>query len=122
MFPICSQWETPMLSSPQLPRVALAAGLPARFVYWVGRSGRRYLFSCTGIGSAADFESGVAIAASGEDIVWAGEVAELLRLPRDAPARLASVYIHLLATTLADRRAVIEDLYQEEPAELRLAA
>jgi len=109
-------------NAPQIPRAALAAGLPARFLYWVGRSGRRYLFSCTGLDGAADFESGVAIAVSGREIVWIGEVAELSMLSKDAPARRAAIHLHLLAATLAERRDVIDDLRPEERAELRLAA
>ena len=107
---------------PQVPRAALAAGLPALFLYWVGRSGRRYLFSCTGLGAAADFESGVAIAVSGREIVWIGEVDALSRLPKDSPARRAAIHVHLLAATLAERRVVIDDLCPEERAEIRLAA
>ena len=107
---------------PQIPRAALAAGLPARFLYWVGRSGRRYLFSCTGFPGAADFESGIAIAVSGNDIVWIGEVAEFAGLAKDAPARRAAIHVHLLATTLEERRAVIEDLRPVEEPQLRLAA
>lgn len=107
---------------PQIPRAALAAGLPARFLYWFGRSGRRYLFSCTGLRGAADFESGIAIAVSGKDIVWVGEVADLSRLAKDAPARRAAIHVHLLATTLGERRAVIEDLRPIEEVQLRLAA
>lgn len=107
---------------PQFPRAALAAGLPARFLYWFGRSGRRYLFSCTGLSGAADFESGVAIAVNGHEIVWSGEVAELAELPKEAPARRAAIYVHLLAATLAARRDVIDDLRPEQHAQLRLAA
>jgi hypothetical protein len=111
-----------MSQSPQLPRVTLAAGLPARFVYWFGRSGRRYLFSCTGAGAAADFESGVAIAVSGGQIVWIGEVAEFSRMAEHSVPRRAEIYVHLLAATLAERRALIEDLRPEEAVRLRLAA
>ena len=107
---------------PHLPRAALAAGLPLRFLYWFGRSGQRYLFSCTGLDGAADFESGVAIAVSGSEIVWSGEIAELLELPKDAPRRAGAIYVHLLASTLAARRAIVEDLRPEGHAELRLAA
>ena len=64
----------------------------------------------------------MAIAVSGNEIVWSGEIAELAELPKDAPARGASIYVHLLASTLAARRAVVEDLRPEVQAELRLAA
>jgi hypothetical protein len=111
-----------MSSLPAFPRAALAAGLPARFLYWFGRSGQRYLFSCTGLCGAADFESGVAIAVSGTEVIWSGEIAELLALSKDAPARRAAIYVHLLASTRAARRAIVEDLHPAAQAELRLAA
>lgn len=104
-----------------LSRAALAAGIPARYLYWTGRSGRRYLFTCMSLAAAADLEGGVAIAVSGEHIVWIGDVGELAHLPPEAPARRAAVYVHLLASTLAERRGVIWDLRPEEehgPAQL----
>jgi len=111
-----------MSPSPHVSKVALAAGLPARYLYWFGHSGRRYLFTCMGAGAAADFESGVAIAISGGQIVWVGEVAELARMAKHSAPRRAEVYVHLLATTLAERRAVVEDLRPDERVTLRLAA
>ena len=62
------------------------------------------------------------IAVSGGQIVWIGEVAELARMDAEALPRRAEVYVHLLAATLAERRAVIEDLRPEERVRLRLAA
>jgi hypothetical protein len=111
-----------MSPSPHLSKVAMAAGLPARYLYWFGHSGRRYLFTCMGASAAADFESGVAMAVSGGRIVWIGEVAALSRMSEDAVPRRAEVYVHLLASSLAERRAVIEDLRPEERVRLRLAA
>jgi hypothetical protein len=113
-----------MSSMPTLSRAALAAGIPARFLYWGGRAGRRYLFTAMGVAEAADLESGVAIAVDDDErIVWVGEVGELAALPADAPERRAAIYVHLLAATLAERRAVIDDLRPEaEECHLRLAA
>jgi len=114
-----------MLSTPTPSRAAIAAGLPARFLYWGGRSGRRYLFTAMGAAEAADLESGVAIAVADERIVWIGEVGELAALPADAPARQAAIFVHLLASTLAERRAAVWDLRPaEEPGQslLKLAA
>ncbi len=111
-----------MTRAPRLSQVALAAGLPARYLYWFGHSGQRYLFTCTGIRGVADFESGVAIAVSGGQIVWIGEVAELSRMAGDAVPRRAEIYVHLLAATLAERRSLIDDLRPEERVRLRLAA
>jgi hypothetical protein len=107
---------------PQISRVAIAAGLPARYLYWVGRSGKRYLFTCTG-GAAAvtDFDSGIAIAVASGEIVWIGEVAMLSRMPQGARPRRAEVYLHFLAKTPAERRAIIDDLRPERQP-MRLAA
>jgi len=123
MFPLCSEaWEFRMTRSPHLSEVALAAGLPARYLYWFGHSGRRYLFTCMGADAASDCEGAVGIAVSGGQIVWIGEAAELARMDREALPRRAEVYVHLLAATLAERRAVIEDLRPEERVRIRLAA
>ena len=111
-----------MPPSPNVCRAAIAAGVPARFVYWAGRSGRRYVFTCTGAMSLSDFEDGVAIAVSRGEIVWSGHVTALARMPADAAPRQAAIYLHLLATTLQARRAVIDDLRPAEPDRLRLAA
>ncbi len=112
-----------MSSTPSISQAALAAGIAARYLYWTGRSGRRYLFTCLDAAVAADLESGVAIAVEGERIVWVGEVSDLARLPHDAPERRATIYVHLLAATLAERRGVIWDLRPAETvSHLRLAA
>jgi hypothetical protein len=110
-----------MNPAPELSRVAIAAGLPARYLYWVGRSGRRYLFTCTGGASVSDFDSGIAMAIAGGEIVWIGEVDMLARMPQSARPRRAEVYIHFLAKTPAERRAVVDDL-RPEPQRMRLAA
>jgi hypothetical protein len=110
------------MTEPQLSQVCLRAGLPARYLYWPGRSGRRYLFTCMGAEAASDFEAGVAIAVSGGEIVWVGEVSALARMPVQSLPRRAEIYVHLLAETLAERRAVAEDLRPEERMRLRLAA
>jgi hypothetical protein len=111
-----------MREAPHLPRVAIAAGLPVRYLYFTGQSGRRYLFTCVGTDALRDFDAGVAIAASGDAIVWAGEVAELARMPAAALPRRAAIYVHFLAATLSERRAIVADLRAEEPVQLRLAA
>lgn len=108
------QVEARMSSMPTISQAAVAAGIPARYIYWTGRSGRRYLFTGMSDRAASGLESGIAIAVSGERIVWIGEVAELERLSDTAPARRAAVYVHLLAKDAAARRAVIWDL---RPAE-----
>jgi hypothetical protein len=106
---------------PELSRVAIAAGLPARYLYWLGRSGKRYLFTCTGGESVRDFDTGIAIAVAGGEIVWIGEIDMLARMPERARPRRAEVYIHFLAKTPAERRALIDDL-RPEPQRMKLAA
>lgn len=96
--------------SPLPARAALAAGVATQFFYWSGRSGRRYLFSCTAGARIADFEEGVAMAVGGESIVWVGEVTALARMPLESAPRRAAIFLHLLAGTEEERRAVIDDL------------
>ena len=110
------------MSTPIVSRAALAAGVPVRYLYWTGRSQRRHLFTCTDWRSLPDFSEGVAIAVSHGAIVWSGEIAALAALPPFAEARRAAIYIHLLAATPEERRAVIEDLRPAEGGHLRLAA
>jgi hypothetical protein len=108
--------------SPHVSRAAVAAGVPARYVYWSGRSGRRYLFTRTGNDALPDFEEGVAIVASGNRTLWVGDATALALMPRDAAARRGTVYLHLLAATPEARRGVVEDLRPAEVPHLRLAA
>lgn len=110
------------MSVPYLSSAALAAGVPARFLYWPGRSGRRYLFTRTSGTVVDDFEEGVAIAVKGEQVIWAGDVATLARMPAYAAPRRGTIYLHFLASTVDERQAVIEDLRPGERYRLRLAA
>ncbi len=111
------------MAYPRISQAALAAGVPVRYLYWSGHSGRRYLFSCTGASAVDDFNSGVVIAVSGGEIVWIGETRDFALLPDKAPARKTAVFVHFLAATRAERRIVIEDLRpQAAVSELRLAA
>jgi hypothetical protein len=103
-------------------RAALAAGVPARYRYWLGRSGRRYLFTCTDVSDLAHFELGVAIAVMAGQITWTGDIATLAAMPASAPARNAAIYVHLLAATPEERQAVVEDLKPIDGSHLRLAA
>jgi len=111
-----------MNPSPQVSRAAHAAGVSDRFLYWFGRSGRRYLFTRAGDGALADFGAGVAIAVSGDTVIWCGEVETLARFPATSAVRQASVYVHLLSPTPAERRTVIEDLRPSADCSMRLAA
>jgi hypothetical protein len=108
--------------SPAVPRAVLAAGLPARVVYWSGLSGRRYLFTAGGRDGIGDFAEGVAIAVAEGRIVWAGDLAACEPAIDATGLSRASWYVHLLAGTPEARREIVEDLRPAECRHLRLAA
>src|SRR5215204_1258141 len=110
------------MASPYPSRAALAAGVPARYHYWHGRSRQRYLFTCTDSAGISDFLEGVAIAAIDGTVVWTGEVSQLALMAVTTWPRRAALYVHLLASTPEERRAVIEDLRPSVGGHLRLAA
>jgi hypothetical protein len=109
-----------VLSPSFVPQAALAAGLPARYLYWRGRSGRRYLFTRTPVADLADFVGAVAILVVDGAVVFAGEPAAAQAAA--AAFERASAHVHLLAASPAARRAVIADLAPAEARVVRLAA
>jgi hypothetical protein len=109
------------MSTSFVARAALAAGVPPRFRYWSGHSGRRFLFTATTPDLLADFDEAVAIAVDGDRIVWIGE-ASALRLASASLIRGAQVYVHLLAATPEERRALVTDLQPAAQYSLPLAA
>lgn len=111
-----------MAMSSEVSQAALEAGVPARFHYFYGRSGRRYLFTSTGGDTVGDFSDGVAIAVRAGSIVWAGAVSAFEAMPATAWTRRAALYVHLIAATDAERRALIDDLRPDERCHLKLAA
>lgn len=111
-----------MSTSASVPFVAFAAGLPPRYVYWKGQSGRRYLFTATDPASIAHFDDCVAIAVHAGLIAWAGEVTAIPGWATGPEPSRAAIYVHLLAVTTEERGAVIEDLRRTESVDLRHAA
>lgn len=103
-------------------RAAAAAGVPPRYVYWSGYSGRRYLFTAAAPESVADFEEGVAIAVAEGRIVWAGEIAAFAFAPRSSRFSGAAFYVHLLADNAQERHAIARDLRPLDGSHLKLAA
>lgn len=103
-----------------VPAAAQAAGLGARFHYWCGASGRRYLFTAVSPGGLADFHDVVVVIARRDGEVLAGLSIALLGSDADPERRLVAemlaadrrlcAFIHLLAPTAAHRRSVIDDL------------
>jgi hypothetical protein len=110
------------MPSPAVPRAVLAAGLPARFVYWNGFSGGRHLFTAVGHDGIGDFDEGVAIAVVDGRIVWAGQIGENGSTIDAADHLRMAWYVHLLAATPEERRDIVEDLRPAERCHLRLAA
>jgi hypothetical protein len=103
-----------------VPQAALAAGLPPRYLYWRGRSGRRHLFTRTDLAGVGDFGDAVAILVDDGEIVWAGEASAAACAA--GPLGRVGVHVHLLATSAAARRAIAEDLAPAYPRIVRLAA
>lgn len=111
-----------MSTRPSVSLAAAAAGVPPRYVYWHGHSGRRYLFTAADGTGAVDFDDGVAIAVRAGVILWAGDVGEVAGIPELAGPLGACVYVHLLAATAEERSSVIADLRPEHRPQVRLAA
>jgi hypothetical protein len=101
-------------------RAALDAGLPARFLYWQGRSRQRYLFTRTSLETLSAFEDAVVIVTRDGTVIWAGEAGSVPQLGEPGSGLLA--YVHLLASGAAERRAVIEDLQPFCPSPVAIAA
>lgn len=100
---------------------AVAAGLPPRYRYWAGRSGRSYLFTRTDADSLDDFRGAVLLAVRFGQVIWAGESAIEARR-HAATSRGTGLYVHLLAASAGERREIVADLEPEAPAETALAA
>lgn len=97
-----------------VPNIVLKAGLPARFRYWSGRSGARYLFTRTDSAELDHFDEAVVILVRFGRIIWAGDppggrpaTAELRALLRREGTE---IYIHLLARDATRRERIIDDL------------
>jgi len=110
------------MSTSFVARAALAAGVPPRFRYWSGHSGRRFLFTSTTPDLLTEFDEAVAIAVDGDRIVWIGDASALGRPASASLIRRTQVYVHLLAATPEERRALVTDLQPAAQYSLPLAA
>lgn len=103
-----------MIPKSTIPHIVLEAGLPPRFRYWSGESGRRYLFTISDVETARHFQGAVAIVARFGRIVWAGRISdgECSNYPMHQLSRRtgAQVFVHLLARNEAQRSQIINDL------------
>ena len=111
------------MSSSFVPLSAVEAGLPPRFVYWSGRSGRRYLFTCIDRDWLEDCRDALVLEAQGDHILQAGEATEFRPSARGG-CEPATLFVHLLARSAEERRAIVEDLLAPEDRDnvLRFAA
>jgi hypothetical protein len=111
----------PPLLSDRPPEIPQKAGLGDRFHYFRGRSGRRYLFTAVSGEALEDFRNVVTILA---EPAPGGRLCARAVVTVDALGRIgpqpdrawppvqgpALCLVHLLATTEAERRAVVADL------------
>lgn len=104
-----------------IPQSAVEAGLPARYRYWAGRSGRSYLFTRTDAASLGDFRGAVLLAVRFGQVIWAGESTVEAR-SQAAASRGTGLYLHLLAGSAAERREIVADLQPDAAAPTALAA
>ncbi len=91
------------------PGAAAAIGLADRFRYFIGASGRRYLFTAVDATAVTDFADAVVVL-----LMRDGEL-RVLESARVASERLgtpegALAFVHLLSITAGQRRAVLDDL------------
>lgn len=97
-----------------IPNIVLEAGLPARFRYWSGLSGARYLFTRTDLAALDHFDDAVVILVRFGRIIWAGNPPghnpSASRLNALAGRDGTEIYIHLLARSDEQRDAIIADL------------
>lgn len=103
------------------PRAATDLGLSDRYRYLVGRSGRRYLFSAVPAEELGAYRAAVVLLdATAGHAAWMGEV-DRDGMRRGAPLSARALagrraWIHLLARSAADRRAVMDDLLANDAA------
>lgn len=92
-----------------------------RFRYWRGASGRRYLFTEIDGAELADYRGAVAVEIEDRagDEAGEGRVINLLEIDEDGGIRRhpvgfnaepSAAFVHLLATSAAERQAILLDL------------
>ncbi len=92
-----------------VPAAAAAAGLGARFRYWSGGSGRRYLFTAIDSGALSDFVGAIVVVTL-RDGTAAGTTRVGVCEAGMAIADDEIAFVHLLSTTAAGRDVVLDDL------------
>jgi hypothetical protein len=114
-------WRHFSLRDGGAPKSAEVGGFGARFRFWAGASGRRYLFTAVTADELADFTDAVVVVARGDagrGYVGA-DVADLGTTGEASAARIAcraaadpglTAFVHLLAADAGSRRDIAADL------------
>lgn len=112
-------WRHLSLSDGGPPASAEICGLGARYRFWAGESGRRYLFTAVPAAEIADFRDAIVVLARGNardgfagvevaDFGRTGEAARIsARMEGDAGL---TGFVHLLAGSAAERQSIATDL------------
>ena len=98
-----------MITSPSVPHVAIAAGMPGRYRYWSGLSGERYLFTQVAVKSLDDFDDGVFLLVRFGTVQTVGS-RDTVSAALAGSGHGAVLYVHLLATSKASHSHIIDDL------------
>lgn len=93
-----------------VPEAAIAAGIPARYRYWSGQSGRRYVFTRIPSRDAAEFAQAVLLVARGDVPIWAGSALAWPDVNWASKDPSHEFYVHLLAAGEPERHAIADDL------------
>lgn len=110
-----------------IPTSAQAAGLAARFRYWQGNSGRRYLFSVVNPKRVRDFEGGIVMLTREKndfrEVIWLGVLIGKRPTKKsggisftEALSLADEAYIHLLSKGRMDQTSILSDLVEAAAA------
>ena len=98
-------------------RIANVLGHSDRYQYWVGASGKRYLFTTMPVAIVGDFQNAVVLTTlprKNPESNWVGTAAQFVAKAASL-GRPKRAYVHLLSPTRAARQAVIDDLHAALP-------
>lgn len=119
MFVLMTKTADILLTDGGAPQFAERCGVGSRFRYWVGTSGRRYLFTTIDAEELSGFTSGVVLLVRHGESGEAHAVEAITLFGRKDAARLARrldeesslvAYVHFLAESRNARQSILEDL------------
>jgi hypothetical protein len=114
-------WRQFSLRDGGAPKSAEAGSFGARFRFWIGASGRRYLFTAVSAEELPDFADAIVVVARGDasrgyagvdiaDLGAAGEASAARIARRIAADSGLAAFVHLLAVDAERRGAIAADL------------